>query len=107
MVILKIKTLKKNLNLTIKKCNDKISLIEKQYDECEKALRKKIEDFEKIKSELNDLKAMRNLEKELKETQNEELSLNKGIGNEIRSTNNRSTVQSQELVKKLLSWTKN
>ena len=74
----------KNLKLTIKKCNDKISLIEKQYDECEKALRKKTEDFEKIKSELNDLKAMRNLEKELKETQNEELSLNKGIGNEIQ-----------------------
>ena len=59
----------KNLKLEIEKINVKTSSIKKQYDECEKALRKKTEECEILKSELNDLRTIIKLEKELEKTQ--------------------------------------
>ena len=59
-----IESLKKEL----KKSNDRIKVLEKQYDECEAAFVKMAKEFEEQKSELKDLKTIMKLEKELEET---------------------------------------
>ena len=54
------------------KANDiKIKNLEKQYDECEAALKKAVEESEKLKSELKDLQNIKELEKELQKTPND------------------------------------
>ena len=75
----------KNLKLTIQRINEKTSSIEKQYDECEKALRNKTEECEKLKSELNDLKVIMDLEKDLEKTLSKESYKNKSLRKEMSS----------------------
>ena len=58
----------KKLKKDLKARNEQIKNLEKQYDECEDALKKAVEESEKLKSELKDLKTMKILEKELQET---------------------------------------
>ena len=55
------------LKKALQKSNEKVKALEKQYDECEAALVKMAEEFEKQKSELKDLKAIVKLEKEVEE----------------------------------------
>ena len=52
----------------LKKSNDRNKALEKQYEECETALRRSIEESEKLKSELKDLKLLMKIEKEHKST---------------------------------------
>ena len=52
----------------MKSDKERIKALEKQYDECEAALVKMTEEFEKQKSELKDLKQIIKLEKEFDET---------------------------------------
>ena len=66
---------KTNLDLVkeIEKLKKKQELYEKQYLECEKALRKKTEEAERLKTELKDVKLKLSLEYEIrahKETEN-------------------------------------
>ena len=57
----------------IENLKDKNKMYEKQYLECEKALRKKTEEAERLKSELHDFKLKMSLENELKDDMEEEL----------------------------------
>ena len=56
------------LKKALKSEKERTKALEKQYDECEAALVKMTEEFEKQKSELYDLKQIIKLEKELNET---------------------------------------
>ena len=55
------------LKKALKSEKERIKALEKQYDECEAALVKMTEEFEKKKSELHDLKQIMRLEKEFDE----------------------------------------
>ena len=56
------------LQTALQKSSDKLKVLEKQYDECEAALRKSIVESERLKSELKDLKLIMKMEKELEKT---------------------------------------
>ena len=58
----------KRLKNALQKSTEKITALEKQYDECEAVLKKVIEESEKLKSELKDLKQITKLEKSIEET---------------------------------------
>ena len=56
------------LKKALEASNKRNKSLEKQYDECEEALRKITEEYEKQKSELKDLREMMKIQKELEET---------------------------------------
>ena len=51
------------LQTALQKSSDKLKVLEKQYDECEAALKKSIVESERLKSELKDLKLIVKMEK--------------------------------------------
>ena len=61
----------KELNKAVKDSTGRIKVIEEEYIQCEKELRKKTEESEKLKSELKDLKQILKLAEELKQVENE------------------------------------
>ena len=57
------------LRKALQKSSDGYKALQKQYDECEAALRKSTEESEKLKSELKDFKIIMKIENELEKTQ--------------------------------------
>ena len=64
---------KEDLLKEIENLKNRSKVYEKQYIECEKALRKKTEEAERLKSELHDIKLKMSLENELKDNNDEEI----------------------------------
>ena len=82
----------KELKLALQKSKEKIVIIEKQYNDCEKQLIKTTEECTKFQSELQDLKAIMNLENKIKGTQDD---INDG--NCVEKTENPKEKREKEL----------
>ena len=61
-----------DLKKKLKQCQERTNVIEREYKLCEKELRKKTEEAEKLKSEVKDLKEMLKLEEQLEEHEEED-----------------------------------
>ena len=86
----------KELKIALQQSIEENLLIKKQYDECEKTLVKMTEEFEKVKSELKDLKVIIRLEKEIEET-----------NDEIKNKESQKTFNKQKINDKQEKYNKN
>ena len=77
-----------NLLKDLKECKAKKKSLENEYSQCEQQLRVKTEEYEKLKIEVQDLRTIVDLRKQLDEKENDKLNRNKKNGQSMKNNIN-------------------